>query len=387
MKGIYKMSFDIKKAEYFFLITAGIVGICYLLSQYGNLVLGILFPFILSGICAHFLSPPAEYLREKLHMPKWAACIFITSTFFAALFTFAYIIISRLLKEISGLSQYAYILRDNIPGYIDDLKLFVSEKFPFFQAGDETGDFIISSLGKIAYSVAGGIAGYISEALPAVFSFIPNFFIGAIITILATYYFTLDLKKIKRFFLFQLPSKLKIVLSECRIQFFDTISKYFGAYAAIAMITFAELLAGLMFIRRDYAFIIALATTLVDILPVFGSGAVLLPWAAAEYAFGNRPDALKILILYIIITAVRQIIEPKILGTFTGLDPLTALLVIFAGAKIMGILGIFIFPVIAIIIKNLNDKNIIKIFKTPPEDTTEKISSARLKYRRFKKNK
>ena len=126
------MSFDIKKAEYFFLITAGIVGICYLLSQYGNLVLGILFPFIVSGICAHFLSPPAEYLREKLHMPKWAACIFITSTFFAALFTFAYIIISRLLKEISGLSQYAYILRDNIPGYIDDLKLFVSEKFPFF---------------------------------------------------------------------------------------------------------------------------------------------------------------------------------------------------------------------------------------------------------------
>lgn len=384
------MHFDIKKAEWFFLVAAGAVGLCYVFANYGGIISDILLPFALAAIFAHFLSPPAEYLSAKLHIPKNISCIFITLSFFAALFTVIYAVAARLAREISGLSGYAELIGGYIPQYIENISEYIKEKLPFLaksaEAENGAESFLINGISELASSVTKSLTGYVSSLVPAVISFIPKFFIAAVITVVASCYFTADLKKIKRFILFQLPLKAKIFFSECRMQFFDTVSKYIGAYFSIAVITFAELFAGLVFIRREYAFLLALVITAVDILPVLGSGSVLIPWAIVEFTLGNTKSAVALLVLYVVISIVRQIIEPKILGSYMGLHPLFTLFAIYAGGKLMGIAGIFIFPVAAIVLKNLNSKNLLPIFKIPPEEPEEKIAAMKTKYRKYKKS-
>ena len=118
------MTPNLKKTEYFFLTVAAFVGISYILSRYGSLLSSIVMPFIISSAFAHFLSPPAEFLSKALHFPKWAAHIFVVITFYAALFTAAYILIFRLVKELSGLSAYAGAFSSSLPRYLEKAENF-----------------------------------------------------------------------------------------------------------------------------------------------------------------------------------------------------------------------------------------------------------------------
>jgi sporulation integral membrane protein YtvI len=282
--------------------------------------------------------------------------------------------------ELSGFSQQLVLATEKIPFFVERVKAAFSEFLPFIDIGENT-DLIKNTLSALTISFTGKITAFVSSFVV----FVPKFILAFFVTVIATCYFTADLKNIKRFFICQIPERSRAFITESKNQIFDTFSKYVGAYLTIALITFAELFAGLMFINREYAFLLAIIITAVDILPVFGSGAVLLPWAAVEYLFKNPADGTKILVLYVLITSVRQITGPKIVGNFIGLYPLTALFCVFAGGVLLGFWGILIFPMLAIVIKNLNEKGFIKLYKTPHENTREKMSNVRAKYKRFRK--
>ncbi len=92
---------------------------------------------------------------------------------------------------------------------------------------------------------------------------------------------------------------------------------------------------------------------IIDILPILGTGAILLPWSIIAFILGNYKIGIGILLLYIVITAVRQTIEPKIVGQQIGLHPIVTLLLMYVGAQLMGVLGLLLLPIIATIIKNI----------------------------------
>ena len=342
-------------------------------------------PFIISSAFAHFLSPPAEFLSKALHFPKWAAHIFVVITFYSALFTAAYILISRLVNELSGLSAYAGAFSKSLPRYLERAENFAVEKLGFLSVSREGAEYFADSFGAFLSSLTEKLASFASGILADIISFVPNFLISAAVTVIATCYFSADLSRIKRFLLFQLPDRAKVFFSACRVQFFSTTSKYLGAYLAISLLTFFELFSGLMIINKDYAFILALFITLVDALPFVGCGIILLPWSLFEWGFGSAGKGIALLILYAVVAVVRQIAEPKIIGSFIGLYPLLTLFSVYAGAKLMGFRGIFLFPIAAITLKNLNDKGIIRIFKDPPGDKKELISETREKYKKYKR--
>ncbi len=379
------MSQNFKKTEYFLVIIAAFVGICYVLSHYGGVIAAVFLPFALAAIIAHFLSPPAQFLMKRFRFPKWAAHIFVVISFYGAIFTAAYILLSRLFNELSGFSEYILLLGDSIPELIGKASAFLKEKLGFSSLSSENTQLFAKSFGNFLSVFSQKLAGFASSFLTKVISFVPRFILSSAVTILATCYFSADLKRIKRFILFQLPDKAKVFLSAFRIQFFSTVSKYVSAYLTLGIITFFELFAGLMFVNREYAFILALGITLLDALPFIGCGVVLLPWSAVSFMTGNIKNAVLLAVLFVIVTAVHQTAEPKILGSFTGLHPLLTLFSIYAGARLLGFAGVFIFPIAAVVIKNLNDTRVIKLFSLPPEDENEKISGARSKYKRYKK--
>lgn len=101
----------------------------------------------------------------------------------------------------------------------------------------------------------------------------------------------------------------------------STLGKWFRAQAILLGVTFCELLAGFLLMGQRYALLLAAVTALVDALPVFGTGTVLLPWAAACLLLGQAPRAVALAALYAVISAVRSFLEPKVMAAQAGLPP------------------------------------------------------------------
>ncbi|HEX3026964.1 MAG TPA: AI-2E family transporter, partial [Clostridia bacterium] len=102
---------------------------------------------------------------------------------------------------------------------------------------------------------------------------------------------------------------------------------------------------------------------LVDILPVLGTGTVMIPWAIIEMITGDVTMGLSIGVLYGVITLIRNIIEPKLVGYHIGLHPLVTLMAMFIGLSVMGVPGMFLFPITLIILKHMQDTGKIRIWK------------------------
>ena len=115
-------------------------------------------------------------------------------------------------------------------------------------------------------------------------------------------------------------------------------------------ITFLELLAGLYILRIKYAPLLAALISVIDILPVLGTGTVLVPWAAAELLARDTAAGIGLLVLYAVITVIRNFAEPKIIGKEMGINPLFTLLAMFIGLKLFGFAGILLLPITLIVV-------------------------------------
>jgi len=192
---------------------------------------------------------------------------------------------------------------------------------------------------------------------------VPSFLVKFIITIVASFFFVSDYYAITSFLARQLPQKARDMLFKVKEKGVDVIFKFGRAYAILLSITFVELLIGFSLLRVDYALLIALLTAIVDILPVLGTGTVLIPWAAAMLILGNFPLGIGLLILYAIITVVRQMLEPRVVGKQIGLYPLVTLVCMFVGTYLFGFVGLFGLPIIATVLVQLNQSGDIHLFK------------------------
>ena len=126
--------------------------------------------------------------------------------------------------------------------------------------------------------------------------------------------------------------------------------RYFNAYLILMLITFVELLIGLLILRVKYAFLVALCVSVLDILPVFGAGTVLLPWAAISFFYDDPRLALGLAILYGIMIIIRQIIEPYVVGTSIGVHPAGTLFSMYLGLKLFGFVGMLAGPAVAVVV-------------------------------------
>ena len=192
---------------------------------------------------------------------------------------------------------------------------------------------------------------------------IPYFAASAFISVVATFFITLDYKNVCAFILRQIPPKWHIYLKDIRQCGLASIGKYIKSYTLIAAITFCELVVALWLLGVDNFVIISLVIAVFDIFPVCGSGGILIPWSAFSLIQGKLSFGTGMLVVYTIITVIRQIIEPRIVGQQTGISPVATLIAMFSGARFMGISGLFIFPISLVILKNLNDSGHIRLFK------------------------
>lgn len=220
------------------------------------------------------------------------------------------------------------------------------------------------NFGTIKNGLTTGVTGVYS-----VVKNVPSILIAVVIGIISWIFFTKDYRYIVRFIKKQLPDGKKNILVEIKQVFSKTILKMFRAYGLIMLITFFELFLGfsilkmLGIMKTPYFVWIAIGTAIFDILPVAGSGGVLITWAVGSLILGNYKQAIGLLIVYGIISVIRQYIEPKLVGESLGVHPLVTLMGLYFGLKLFGVLGMFVVPLAVMTLKAFNDTGRIHLWE------------------------
>ena len=198
---------------------------------------------------------------------------------------------------------------------------------------------------------------------------LPSILVTIIVTVVATFFLTVEFDNVRRFFRNQIPPKYRALLASSWSTFGSTLVKMLRSYLLIMFITFVELAVGLLLLRINYAVLLAAIISLVDILPVLGTGTILIPWGVVCLILGETGLGVGVLAVYLVITVVRNFLEPRMIGNRIGLHPLATLVFMYLGLKSIGLVGMFLFPLAVILLKNLQDAGAIRLWKTgdPPE--------------------
>ena len=375
-----------RTAAIVFYIVLAIIG-AYLFFKY---IFVCILPFAVAFVIAASTRKTVKWLCEKLKISRTFSVLAVTLLVLGIIFAALYMLLYGVFNELSRLA--IYLTSENLTQVISEITAsftgFAEKYLP--QLSAQIVPFI-EDLSKdidtlIALGVQKILPGLI-ENMVALFKGLPKLVLFAGTVILALYYFACDYEKITGFIVSQLNEHQKKFVFELKNQFFVTILSVLRAYTILMVMTFVELWVGFSILRVEYATILAIITALVDILPVLGTGTVLLPWGIIAIITGNLKTGLSILALYVIITVVRQIAEPKILGDSVGMHPLVTLVAMYFGLKLFGVAGIFIFPIVVIIIKNLNEQGSIRLYKNPEPTEEEKKTLTRKKFKSILKHK
>ncbi|OCZ49707.1 sporulation integral membrane protein YtvI [Dehalobacter sp. TeCB1] len=314
-------------------------------------------PFVLAYLTALFLEPAAAWLSKVSRFKSKTLSVSVTYLFFlTSIVIFLYLIISKLYVQLLDLLDFIQSNGPAIQVWFLNLTGRIQETIGLLPP--EINDMIMKWINDLANI---NLVSAIGSSTLSISTAIPNMFFLSIIYLVSVFLFTFQLSNIHRFFysFFKDSSKLKVayVLSDLR----NATLGFFKAQIILSTITYIIAFAGLAILHVKYVAVISLLIVIVDILPILGTGSVLMPWAVVSLFQDRLFLAAGLVILYIIIIVVRRVIEPKILGERIGLSALTTLISIWIGFKVMGVLGVFLFPLACIFYRALVKVGVIKL--------------------------
>ena len=206
----------------------------------------------------------------------------------------------------------------------------------------EIGTMLQNLPNSLADSAVGYLSGLLSTTAAFLTKNIPSFFFGFIITIMASIYFARDFLAVKNFAFSIIPKGYHLNIKRVKNIMFKDVFKMIKGYSILVFLTFSELTAAFMLARVKSAVFLAFIISLIDALPVLGVGIVLIPWAVVSVLTGNIGFGIYLAVVYVVITIVRNVCEPKILSNNLGIPPLLSILIIFCGLKLFGFFGMLV---------------------------------------------
>ena len=349
-----------------FLITfayyAVIAALAYVVLRYA---LPMLAPFVIGAVLAYLLRFPIRFLHRKAKLPYKGAAILVVLLFFGLIGT---ALVLAGVKAINWLVDAINLLptmytTHALPFFAEVTqnleKIFIDLDPDTLSTLENLAQKALDSAGNLISSLSGTAVSALSGAAVS----IPGLFIKLVLLIISTFFIAIDYETIKAFLVRQLDEKTHNLLWEIKNYVGGTLWVCIRSYAIIMTLTFVELSIGLSIVKIEHAVIVALLIAVFDILPVLGTGGIMIPWTVLTAIQGDFRLSLGLLIIYIVITIIRNIIEPKIVGGQLGLHPVVTLSSMFAGAQLFGVIGLFGFPIGLSLLRHLNDRGVIKILK------------------------
>ena len=328
----------------------------WLLFKYA---LPIFLPFIFAWGLGLLISPVAIRISKTTKIPRGFVGAILMILLLLLIILLAVLAVERLMFEAVRLSEslaqtgggdigetinemieYISNLSSNLP-ILRELRN-ATELDGFWENIDKA---LASSLTGSAFGVVSGITDFVGRMIAS----LPTVLITLTVTLISAFYFCTGSaeKQLTEIF----PNGIGTNASNVAEKIKCAILGWVRAYLILLTLTFFELFIGLTIIGVRYSFILAMIIAAVDILPVLGTGTVLIPWSIISLLMKNYRVGLGLLILYGVISIVRQISEPKIVGKSLGMPPLLSLISMYVGFRLFGFFGMLAGPAAAMILR------------------------------------
>lgn len=310
-----------------------------------------LFPVILGLIITVSVQRPANFLSVKTGIKKGSCALVLVISIYAVLFFLLAALVYFFSSSIISLSYNSSFTESLSSAYnvFSDL----TSKFT---------EFLPETVKNAIFDAISNLLGSFTDLAGQIASGLPMFLTSCIVTILASCYIAKDYDGFKGGFFDALDKKHQLFFNKFSDILKNKVLKMLLGYLKLMLITFGELSVGLLLLRINNGILLAAVISLLDLLPIIGTGTVLIPWSAYNLIVGNVFLGAGLIILYIVVVLVRYVIEPRIIGKQIGLHPLVTVIAVFVGLKVGGFIGMVATPLILIIIFQLYKENLFPKF-------------------------
>ena len=339
-------------------------------------VLVFFMPFVIGWIIALMANPLVKFMEKRLKIVRKHGTVLTIIMALALVILAFYGIAAGTIHQVQKIVADAPELANSImedAHRIGEKLSVICEKLPEGIQGSiesmeaSAGEYakeLVSEISAPAFDVVGGFAKNL-----------PSLLISVIMSILSAYFFVADREKIMAFYKQHAPAAVQKYASMIINDFVRVVGGYFLAQFKIMVVIIIVLLVGFLILDVPFAILLAVLIAFLDMLPFFGTGTALIPWAIFDVLSGDYKTAIGLVILYVLCLVLHQVLQPKMVGDTIGLDPFLALIFMFIGWKIKGLLGMIIAIPIGMIIINFYKAgvfdNLIKMFKTLIRDFNE----------------
>lgn len=321
-------------------------GAGYLFLKYG---FPAVVPFLIAFLAASFAERTARRLSAVTKINKRIYIALILIIIIIALITCTASIFGRLIYEAREFAN-EYITEPNKLNRIINNASRISEIITakldlppeIRESVHKTVDNAISRISDLIISKIGEI---LEGTVAFIISGIPSWILFITVTVISTFYFA-GLKYTKDPILKRISSTNKRRLTKIKNGIITSVGKYLKAYLILISVTTVILFCGFSLIGIKYAFLIAILTAIIDMLPIIGLSTVMLPWGIIEISRGNAGVGFALLAIFAVAVIVREALEPKIIGKCIGANPLITLFAMYTGLKLFGIKGVIVLPII-----------------------------------------
>ncbi len=314
-----------------------------LIIRYGIWLLVFFMPFVIAILIAMVANPLVHYLEKRIKLKREHSSVILIILVLAGIFAIIYFGGKWALTETIYFAKTLPNIYAQFLGDLEAANARLSNVYALFpDATRQTIKNVLGSTDTYISSIVQRLASPTAQVAGGVISSIPVVLVYTVVSILASYIFIADSDKISEYLNSHIPYSIRKYIDYIKRDISYAIGGYFRAQFRILFVVAFIMVVGLAILRVPYYAIIGILVAVLDFLPVFGTGAVLWPWAAIKLIAGDYIYAAALMAIWVVTQVVRQVIQPKIMGDSLGLSPIYTLLCLFLGFKLRGLGGMII---------------------------------------------
>lgn len=321
-----------------------IILIVLLVCQY---ILPIMMPFVIAFCVAALVNAASKRMKLRKESLRRLIAIIMCGLIYSVVFIAVVFIGAKVVSAVADVlvkipQLFTTYVMPWLESSANDLETAVTPYDSMLASWIDTiASDLLKSLSQFVTSVSGKALVWVTSSATA----IPSVIVDIVIMVIATFFLVLDFDKVWGFLIKLVPSKQRDLLNTGAHYTKTMVLVYIKSYSLLFLLTFVELTIGFLILKIPNAAVLAIAIAVFDLMPVLGTGGVLLPWALMMLIMENYVMAIGILVLYLIITGIRNTLEPKIVGKQIGLHPLATLAAMLLGLRLFGLVGMFALPI------------------------------------------
>lgn len=331
--------------------------ICLILWLGGKYILPLCFPFLLGTGLALLAEPVVRFLCGRLRLPRGAAAGIGVAGVSLGISILFLMLCAFLVRELGILAGILPDLTDTARSGINLLQnwmLNLAEKTP--QSVRPLLVQNVTGLFSGGTALLDRVFSYVLGLAGSILSHVPDSALSLGTTVISGFMISARLPRLRRWIRENLPREKLQPMFRAMKRIRIAVGGWLMAQLRLAGVTMGILLAGFLILRIPYALLWAFGVSLLDALPVLGTGTVLLPWGLICLLQGDKARAIGLVGVYAVISLTRSVMEPKLVGRQLGLDPLATLFALYAGYKLWGIGGMILSPLLAVTVVQLIPK-------------------------------